>query len=179
MNEVQRLRQQAAAAGHLKSGPQCRCAVAQRDGYWAIEPENPGIVYAPVYDAASIYGSWPYPDYPPYLFPYPAGFAFAPGFLIGFGYGVDVGFYGPLWGWGTFNWGGGNILVDPGRYSALGGRGAGFGGGGGGPAAGGGGPGGPAGRARKAPPPGPPAPPRPPPAGGAPRARRARSAPPA
>ncbi len=119
MNEVQRLRQQAVAAGNFKSGQQCRCLVQQSGGYVTVAPANPQVVYAPVYDAAAIYGPWLYPAYPPFLFPYPVGFAFAPGFFIGFGFGVDVAFYGPLWGWGNFNWGGRNIFVNSVKFNVL------------------------------------------------------------
>ena len=31
-----------------------------------IEPTNPETVYVPYYDPAVVYGSWPYPAYPPY-----------------------------------------------------------------------------------------------------------------
>ncbi len=125
MNEVQQLRQQAVAAGRFKSGPQCRCVVAQKGGYWTVAPQNPEIVYPPVYDAGAIYGAWSYPDYPPYLFPYPVGFAFWPGYYIGYGYGVDIGYYGPLWGWASLDWGGRSIALDSGRFRALGGTGGG------------------------------------------------------
>ena len=129
MNEVQQLRQQAVAAGRFKSGPQCRCVVAQKGGYWTVEPQNPAVVYTPVYDAGAIYGAWQYPDYPPYLFPYPVGIAFWPGYYIGYGYGVDIGYYGPLWGWASLDWGGRSIALDSGRFRALGGTSGGAAGG--------------------------------------------------
>jgi hypothetical protein len=129
MNEVQQLRQQAIAAGNFKSGPQCQCVVAESDGFVTVAPASPQIVYAPVY-APAIYGPWRYPAYPPFLFPLPVGFAFAPGSFIGFGWGVNVGYYGPLWGWASLNWGGHNIIVDPVRYGAVSGGHAAFAGGG-------------------------------------------------
>jgi hypothetical protein len=128
MNEVQQLRQQAIAAGNFKSGPQCQCVVAQSGGFVSVAPANPQVVYAPVY-APAIYGPWQYAAYPPFLFPLPVGFAFAPGSFIGFGWGVNVGYYGPLWGWASLNWGGHNIIVDPGRYGAVSGGHAAFAGG--------------------------------------------------
>jgi hypothetical protein len=125
MNEVQRLRQQAVAAGTFTSGPQCGCVVEQKAGYVTVAPANPAVVYVPVYDAEAIYGPWQYPAYPPFLFPMPVGFAFAPGYYIGFGWGIDVAAYGPLWGWGNLDWDRHGIILDPVRYSAIaGGRAA-------------------------------------------------------
>ena len=118
MNEVQELRRQAMAAGNFRSGPQCQCVVAENSGYVTVAPANPQIVYAPVYTPA-IYGPWLYPAYPPFLFPLPVGFAYAPGSFIGFGWGVNVAFYGPLWGWSSLDWGTHGIIVDPLRYAAI------------------------------------------------------------
>ena len=128
MNEVQQLRHQAMAAGRFNSGPQCQCVVAESGGYVTVAPANPEVVHVPVY-APAIYGPWLYPAYPPFLFPLPVGFAFAPGSLIGFGWGVNVAFYGPLWGWGSLDWGRHGIIVDPVRFAAISGRQAGFAGG--------------------------------------------------
>jgi hypothetical protein len=119
MNAVQRLRQQAIASGNFKSGPQCQCVVEEKEGFVTVAPANPAVVYCPVYDSAVIYGRWLYPAHPPYLFPLPVGFAFAPGYFIGYGVGVKIAYYGPLWGWGSVNWGGRSIIVDPVRYGAI------------------------------------------------------------
>ncbi len=113
MDAVQRLRKEAMAAGNFNSGPQCRCVVETRDGIVIVAPARPSIVYVPVYDPYLVYGPWPYPLYPPIVFPVPVGFAFAPGFFIGFGGGVNVAYYGPLWGWSSINWSGRSIIVDP------------------------------------------------------------------
>ena len=67
MDAVQRLRQQAQAAGTLKSSPQQ--TVTTQDQTITVEPANPDTVYVPVYDPTVVYGTWPYPDYPPYYFP--------------------------------------------------------------------------------------------------------------
>ncbi len=91
-----------------------------------VAPANPAVVYVPVYDVADIYGPWLYRAYPPFLFPYPVGFAFAPGYYIGFGWGIDVAAYGPFWGWGSVDWGGHSIIVDPARYAAVSGQRAAF-----------------------------------------------------
>jgi len=129
MNEVQRLRQQAVDAGNFKSGPQCGCIVERKNHYIAVAPANPDIIYPPVYNPVAIYGPWPYPAYPPYLFPVPVGFAFAPGFFIGFGYGVDIAYYRPWWGWWNFNWSGGNLIVNNTNFTVIAGGRAGFAGG--------------------------------------------------
>ncbi|HEV2336679.1 MAG TPA: DUF3300 domain-containing protein [Stellaceae bacterium] len=124
MNAVQQLRQQAVDAGNFKSGPQCRCVVERSNNYITVASANPGVIYPPVYNPVAIYGAWPYPAYPPYLFPVPVGFAFEPGFFIGFGYGVDIAFYQPWWSWWGFNWGGGNIIVNNTNFTVIaGGRG--------------------------------------------------------
>jgi len=119
MDEVQRLRREAIAAGNFQSGPQCRCLVQKHGGYVSVAPANPRIVYAPVYDARVIYGPWLYPAYPPIVFPVPVRFAFTPGFFIGFGAAVNVAYYGPLWGWGTINWGERDIIVNSVRFNVL------------------------------------------------------------
>ena len=126
MGAVQLLRQQAVAAGNFKSGQQCQCIVEEKDGFITVAPANPEVVYCPVYDSAAIYGRWRYPAYPPYLFPLPVGFAFAPGYFIGYGFGVNVAYYGPLWGWSSVNWSGRSVIVDPVRYGAISGGRAGF-----------------------------------------------------
>lgn len=121
MDAVQRLRKAAIAAGRFQTGPQCRCVVATNDhGYVTVAPAQPRMVYVPVYDPVWVYGAWPYPAYPPVVFPLPVGFAwYAPGVYFGFWGGVDVAFYGPLWGWGNFAWGAHGIFVDPVRVALI------------------------------------------------------------
>src|SRR5262245_22513948 len=82
---VQRLRQRAQAAGHLKSseqqtvktlqpptGPGAPTGTATAPTI-AIEPANPDYVSLPAYDPRGVYGDWPYPEYEPYYWD-PAGF---------------------------------------------------------------------------------------------------------
>jgi hypothetical protein len=69
MDSIQRLRHEAAAAGTLWSNPQQR-VTTERQGI-VIEPVNPEFIYPPVYRPAGAYGPWPYPDYPPSIFPQP------------------------------------------------------------------------------------------------------------
>jgi hypothetical protein len=119
MDAVQRLRQQAMAAGNLQTGPQCQCAVTTRANIVTIAPLRRARVYVPVYDPSYVYGPWPYQLYPPVMFPLPVGFAFAPGFFIGYTAAVNVAYYWPLWGWGWFDWGGHSVLVDNRRIGAI------------------------------------------------------------
>ncbi len=68
------------------------------------------MIYVPYYDPAVVYGAWPYPAYPPYVFPAPVGWVAGPGLWFGAGFALGVAW--DHWGnWGTFNWHGGNIYV--------------------------------------------------------------------
>jgi hypothetical protein len=101
MDTIQRLRQQAAAAGTLWSNAQQ--SVTEEGQGIAIEPANPAYMYPPVYNPAVVYGAWPSPEYPPFdIVPpdYNAGFALP--FGIGFGAGVAV--VQPLWCRCGFDW---------------------------------------------------------------------------
>ncbi len=114
MDSVQRLRQQAEAAGKLQSTPQM--AVSTVGGACVIAPPDPTSVYVPVYNPNDVYGAWAYPDYPPDYFPgYFPGVEIGP---LGFGW-FDVGIVGALWGWDSWDWGGHRINIDGGRFNAM------------------------------------------------------------
>jgi hypothetical protein len=119
MDSVQRLRQQAQAAGTLKSSPQQ--TVTSQDQTITVEPANPSTVYVPVYDPTIVYGTWPYPDYPPYYFPPPPDFVFGPPFWPGFWWSpdVEIGYYEPFWGWGRCDWRRHRIDIDRGRFERI------------------------------------------------------------
>ena len=122
MAAVQSLRHEAMAAGNLKQTPQCRCVIQTSGETISILPAEPQQVCVPVYSPV-VYGAWPYPAYPPFAFPVPVGFAYEPGFWIGFGPPIELASFGPLWGWGWVDWGHHDIAVDSGRYAlASGGR---------------------------------------------------------
>jgi Protein of unknown function (DUF3300) len=107
MDAVQRLRHKAAAAGSLRSNAQQK-VVIEGPGV-VIEPANPALVYLPVY-APTVYGPWPYPDYPPLnILPFDYGLGFAVPFGIGFAVVRSVVRRC------AFDWGGHRILlgVDP------------------------------------------------------------------
>ena len=128
MAAVQTLRHEAMAAGNLKQTPQCRCVIQTSGETISILPAEPQVVCVPVYSPA-VYGAWRYPAYPPYSFAAQAGFAYEPGFWIGFGPPIVLASFGPLWGWGSVDWGHHDIAVDPGRYALASGGHAAFSGG--------------------------------------------------
>jgi hypothetical protein len=113
MDSVQRLRQQAQAAGSLTSTPQQSVSTQGPD--IIIEPENPEVIYVPTYNPMAVYGSWPYPDYPPFDF-YPPG-NFLGTTLIVFGTGIIV--VESLHGFHHFNWGHRRIDIDNRRFREL------------------------------------------------------------
>jgi hypothetical protein len=128
LNSVQRLRRQAQNAGTLKTTEQqVVLAETEVDDEGAtlpgqsilIRPADPQTVYVPVYDPLVIYGTWPYPAYPPIYYP-AAGYY--PGTGLAFVTGVAV--VASLWGWAGANWGYGggccgSISVDRSRYNNI------------------------------------------------------------
>jgi len=114
MATAQALRSKAAAQGTLKDSEQQR-VVTDTSGSSTvikIEPTNPEVVYVPTYNPNVVYGSWPYPSYPPYYYT-PPGY-YAPGAaFVGFTAGVIVG--GALWG--SANWRSGSVNVNVNRYN--------------------------------------------------------------
>ena len=107
MDSIQRLRQRALAQGTLQSTPQQ--IVATDQNAITIEPANPDVVYVPYY-VPGIFGSWEWPDYPPYFFALPPGVYIGGAFI---GFGIGIGFYEPWWGWYGFNWPGRGVVVYP------------------------------------------------------------------
>jgi hypothetical protein len=99
MASIQRLRQEAKAAGNLKSGEQIK--VVQQDPQTiVIQPANPQVVYVPTYSPTVVYGT---PYYPP---GYSTGAVVATG-LLAFGAGIAVGaaINNSCCGWGWNSWG--------------------------------------------------------------------------
>ena len=93
MDAVQRLRARAQAAGTLKSSPQE--AVTSDGQAIEIAPAEPDVVYVPVYDPLSVYGTWPWAEYPPDDF-----------ILTGYPFGSYIGvtIVPPLWSWNQWDW---------------------------------------------------------------------------
>ncbi|MGH8616390.1 MAG: DUF3300 domain-containing protein [Burkholderiales bacterium] len=113
MQTVQSLRTKANASGNLKSSKEQTVTSAQEGSQTVIkiEPADPQVVYVPTYNPAVVYGTWPYPAYPPYYY-YPPGYV--PGAaLFTFAVGVAVG--SALWG--GCNWGGNNVYINHNNYN--------------------------------------------------------------
>ena len=85
MDTVQKLRGKAAETGNLKSTSEQE--VKKEADVIIIQSSNPQVVYVPTYNPTVVYGTWPYPAYPPYpVYAYPPGAA-----LFTFSMGVAVG----------------------------------------------------------------------------------------
>lgn len=99
MAAVQVLRKRAVQAGTLKTNQQITVSTDANSNV-LIGPANAQVVYVPSYNPTVVYGSWPYPDYPPYPVYNPAWG------LMSFGVGMAVGeaFWStPSWSNGTIN----------------------------------------------------------------------------
>lgn len=111
MNTVQSLRAKAAEQGNLKTTEQ-QVVTTQTQGsqtIYVVESPKPEVVYVPTYNPSVVYGPWPYPAPPYYMYPpsyvYPPGLAFATGVIVGAAI------------WGNCNWGHGDIDVNVNRYN--------------------------------------------------------------
>ena len=115
MDSVQRLRKMAYEAGNLKSSKE---QVVKVEGAGAstqaiiIEPAQPQVVYVPAPNPTVVYGTWPYPAYPPYPY-YPPGYTLGVA-ALGFAAGVAVGGAWGAWGCG---WGHGDVNINAGTYN--------------------------------------------------------------
>lgn len=116
---VQYLRQKADAAGSLKTNKQQTVKKQSnpetRTEYIIIEPADPQYVYVPIYQPAVVYGSWPYPSYPPYYWNWSPGATFVNGLF----WGAGVAVANSIWGWNDFNWNSGRIDIDVNRYNNI------------------------------------------------------------
>ena len=90
MDAIQRLRAKAQANGKLETTEQQTVMVSQESSQQIIEiePASPDAVYVPYYDPAVVYGEWPYPEYPPYYYPPPAGYIVGGAIATGIAWGV-------------------------------------------------------------------------------------------
>jgi hypothetical protein len=114
MDSIQRLRGLAQSSGALVSSPQAEVTTSAAE--ITIEPPSPETVNVPVCDPSLVYGTWPYPDYPPDYFPDFFGGAAIGGFGCGW---FAVPIIEPLWGWRRWNWSRHRIDIDHDRFAAL------------------------------------------------------------
>ena len=98
MDAIQVMRQQAQAAGNLRTSPQQ--VVTAQGGTIVIQPANPDVVYVPAYDPWVVYGG-PIMAWPGW-YPYPGIWYNGP--YLSFGIGFGIGFFGGF-GWGWHHWG--------------------------------------------------------------------------
>lgn len=117
MDQIQFLRAKAADAGKLKSNDKQK-VVKKRGGSSDqeaifIEPAEPGVVYAPIYDPTVVYGDWWYPDYPPYYWPAPTAY------YDGYYWGAGIAIAGGIWGWNHFDWWRHNIDIDVNKWNKI------------------------------------------------------------
>ena len=128
LNAVQQLRARADANGQLKSTPEQKVTKAARAAapqpssgtgggsvaapptVYAIESSSPDEYYVPIYDPGSVYGAWPYPDYPPSYW-YPPGYVASN--ALSFAAGAFVG--SAIWG--NVNWNRNFVQINPLRYN--------------------------------------------------------------
>ncbi|AGK59331.1 hypothetical protein HYPDE_38298 [Hyphomicrobium denitrificans 1NES1] len=116
MDQIQFLRSKADSSGNLKSNKQQK--VSKQTGssgdIIVIDPATPDDIYVPVYDPAVVYGSWWYPDYPPYVWTYPGV-----SYVDGWWWGAGVAIVGAIWGWNHWDWHRHNIHVDVNRWNRI------------------------------------------------------------
>lgn len=115
MDSVQHLRKQAQVAGNLKTSSQQKVVVEQST--IQIVPANPQVVYVPTYNPTVVYGTWPYPAYPPVYVPPPPGYAIATGFATGLAFGAGVAVANSLWG--GFNWNTHDVNINVNHYNNI------------------------------------------------------------
>jgi hypothetical protein len=114
MDSVQRLRQKAEAAGKL--GLATQAVVTTQEEAITISPPDLETVDYPVCDPSVVYGTWPYPAYPPDYFPDYFGGASAGGFGCGW---FAAPIVAPLWGWHHWDWRRHRIDIDRDRFTKL------------------------------------------------------------
>ena len=99
MDAIQRLRVKAQANGKLESTEQQKVTVTQKADQQVIEiePASPEVVYVPYYDPTVVYGEWPYPEYPPYYYPPPAGYIVGGAIATGLAWGIAYAIGREIW----------------------------------------------------------------------------------
>ena len=104
IDSIQRLREEAYAAGHLNNREYVR---AWRDReVIIIEPASPQVVYVPYYQPATIYHHWWRPIYPSFYWGPPLGYH--SGLSFYWGHGVRIA---PVFFYSTFHWHDRHIVI--------------------------------------------------------------------
>src|SRR5271169_3698429 len=118
MAQIQFLRHQAQKAGNLASNDKIVCR--DEGPNIVIALANPSVIYAPYYNPAVVYGTWPWAESPPVYFS-PGYFGLGPlGVGVGWAWGPAWPIVPAFWGWYGVNWGmSGGIVVDGGGYSRI------------------------------------------------------------
>ena len=114
MDAIQRLRTKAYDSKKVVTTKQQKVSIQTQESKQVvvIESTDPNTIYVPYYDPATVYGTWPYAEYPPYYFGYPSYIGagvIAAG--LAFGAGWAIGRWGNYWGGGC-NWGNRNLYVN-------------------------------------------------------------------
>ena len=124
LDAVQRLRAKAQTAGNLKSNEQQKVIVeeaAPQQTIIKIEPAQPETIYVPAYNPTVVYGTWPYPYYPPYYWPpysyYYPGYYPGAAFAAGVFWGIGIAAIGSIWG--GCNWGRGDIDIHVNKFNNI------------------------------------------------------------
>ena len=112
MDAIQRLRAKAEANGKLKTTKEQKVTVTKEadQEVIVIEPTSPETVYVPYYEPAVVYGTWDYPDYPPYYFPPASGWVVGGAIATGIAWGAGWAIGNAIWD--GFDWHDHNINVD-------------------------------------------------------------------
>lgn len=118
LDTVQYLRDDAYAAGHLRSNEYVR--VVREPEYIYIEPAVTRVVYVPYYDPRVVYGSWRYSAYPPVYWNHPHGYRYRSGYRpsSGFSFYWSSGHHvQPAFFFSSFHWSSRRVVVhDHHRY---------------------------------------------------------------
>jgi hypothetical protein len=121
LDAVQRLRQKAQQAGNLKSTEQQKVIVEQepttQQTVIKVEPAQPETIYVPAYNPTVVYGTWPYPSYPPYYYPPPPYYYPGGALASGIAFGIGVAAVGAIWG--GCNWGRGDVNINVNKYNTV------------------------------------------------------------
>jgi hypothetical protein len=120
MDAVQRLRAKAKANGKLETTKQQKVTVKQEQGsapVIEIAPASPEVVYVPYYNPSVVYGTWPYPEYPPYYYPPATGWVVGGTIATGLAWGAAYAIGREIWD--NIDWRRGDIDINVDRNTNI------------------------------------------------------------